>query len=165
MSMELSLVRKFANTSVRFWEKVRKDDKCWEWQSWITKDGYGQFCHVGRPRLAHRMSWVLSFGDIPDGKCVLHRCDNRRCVRPSHLFLGTKQDNNLDKAIKGRSLIGEKNPNCRFSDQDVKRIKVMSNSMTRSGIARIFGTDASTISRIVLGKRRARVGVNLNCID
>lgn len=89
----------------RFWEKVHKTESCWLWTASV-KDGfpYGQIGHPGTrtPRRAHRVSWELHNGPIPAGLFVLHKCDNPRCVRPDHLFLGTQSDNLKDAYSKGR---------------------------------------------------------------
>lgn len=81
---------------------------CWQWTSSTNKDGYGQFRLHGRTRKAHRVAWELMNGPIPvhdsaHGMCVLHRRDNRGCVNPAHLFLGTHDDNMCDMANKGRA--------------------------------------------------------------
>lgn len=97
----------------RFWEKVDKSegpDGCWLWKA-TTLQGkfpYGRFVCREMSRqcpnqLAHRVSWVITNGPIPDGMCVLHRCDNPRCVNTSHLFLGTYADNHADCKRKGRN--------------------------------------------------------------
>src|SRR5271165_4726377 len=86
----------------RFWDKVEKTDGCWNWKAYIGPDGYGRFGFRGKIPGPHRVSWELSFGPIPDGLNVCHKCDNRRCVRPDHLFLGTDRDNILDCIRKGR---------------------------------------------------------------
>src|SRR5687767_4720826 len=89
--------------SERFWEKVRKTDGCWLWTASRNAKGYGQIMYQRRPIHAHRVSWQLANGPIPDGLCVLHRCDNPQCVNPGHLFLGTIVDNNRDMFAKGRA--------------------------------------------------------------
>ena len=86
-----------------FWKKVRKTTSgCWGWVGASSGAGYGHTRIGGRNISAHRTSWELHFGAVPDGMCVLHRCDNRRCVRPDHLFLGTLSDNSRDCVEKGR---------------------------------------------------------------
>lgn len=96
----------------RFWSKVRKDDGCWEWTASVNRRGYG-WLHFGgkverKALKAHRVSWEIHNGPIPDGLWVLHKCDNPRCVRPDHLFLGDRTDNMRDCAAKGRiSTVGK----------------------------------------------------------
>ena len=88
----------------RFWEKVQKTDGCWLWTGATIAAGYGELA-VGQPRKplrAHRLSWEMHHGPIPEGLLVLHHCDVRNCVRPEHLFLGTHQDNMADAYAKGR---------------------------------------------------------------
>ena len=90
----------------RFWEKVDRSggpDACWLWTASTRRKGYGQFAlRNNKPIPAHRAIWIMVNGEIPDGLCVLHRCDVPGCVNPAHLFLGTKRDNSVDMAIKGR---------------------------------------------------------------
>jgi len=87
----------------RFWEKVEKTDGCWLWTSTLNTWGYGQF-QIGRTKQyrAHRIAYELTYGPIPAGMHVCHHCDNPRCVRPDHLFLGTHLDNMRDRQAKGR---------------------------------------------------------------
>lgn len=123
MHVELS-PKKLAN----FWKRVNKDGPtpshrpelgpCWVWTGSLGPRKSS--CHYGTTMVkrktvrAHRVSWCLANGDVPDGLCVLHHCDNTRCVRPSHLFLGTPTDNMMDKCAKGRQSRGKdvaaKNP-------------------------------------------------------
>lgn len=97
----------------RFWENVRKSDGCWEWTAYRTTAksqrhrgavGYGRFMVTWRRViLAHRYSWELHNGLVPDGMVVCHHCDNPACVRPDHLFVGTQKDNIQDMLKKGRA--------------------------------------------------------------
>src|SRR4051794_32506507 len=95
----------------RFWSKVSKRGHpkgCWEWTAGVFKSGgYGQFnmrvAGKRQPYRAHRISYELAHGPIPSDLCVLHECDNRVCVNPAHLFLGTRGDNCDDMHAKGRA--------------------------------------------------------------
>ena len=76
---------------------------CWLWAGKTNSDGYGLLPENGAYKMAHRVAWELENGDIPEGVCVLHRCDTPPCVRVAHLFLGTKADNAHDRDCKGRN--------------------------------------------------------------
>jgi hypothetical protein len=100
----------------RFFKKIIVDDKekipkiglCWIWSAGLTRGGYGQFKFYSGMVYSHRLSFRLFRGKIPEGLHVCHKCDNRRCVNPSHFFLGTNKDNMDDKIKKSRHSKGEK---------------------------------------------------------
>lgn len=105
--MEGGIVAKRLPLSERFWSKVSKggSDECWMWAASCGTNGYGQFSMPGdRIVKSHRIAWILTHGEIEDGMCVLHKCDNPPCCNPSHLFLGTVADNNRDMRQKGRDV-------------------------------------------------------------
>jgi len=129
---------------------------CWEWSGSRNDQGYG-ICGSGR-RYAHRVAWERAHGPIPDDMCVLHRCDNPPCVRPDHLFLGTRADNMHDMWSKARGkaptpLVGEQHPMARLSDHDVRVIKDrLATGESQTSVARSFGVHLSTVHLIAKGK-------------
>jgi hypothetical protein len=95
----------------RFWPKVEKTDGCWLWTGATDRRGYGKiFDGAGKLLIASRVAHELCIGPIPDGLCVLHKCDNPPCVNPDHLFLGTFGDNTQDMLAKGRNRNGYSPP-------------------------------------------------------
>jgi len=134
----------------RFWNMVDKSngDGCWEWLGAIHKVGYGAIGSGTRPSralYAHRVSWELHNGAIPEGQLVCHTCDNRKCVNPDHMFLGTHKDNQRDMAIKGRG-VNILNP------PDIPRIrKMLDDGFSTTVIGRKFGVTPGTISSISRG--------------
>jgi hypothetical protein len=153
-----------------FWSFVDKSSDCWEWTG-STRKGYGKF-HPSRGVTisAHRYSYLLAYGIDPGGQLVCHKCDNRICVRPTHLFLGSHQDNSDDKIAKGRNitadLSGTRNPRARLTEQQVEEIRclIMQGGLNTE-IAKEYGVSHGMISRIRLGKawtgRRSKASINV----
>lgn len=107
-----------------FWKYAEVTDRgCWGWRASVGSHGYGQITYLQQKYTAHRVSWELHFGSIPDGLCVLHRCDNRRCVNPNHLFLGTRKDNLEDMTAKGRRVRGSKHGRSKLTEAEVLEIR------------------------------------------
>ena len=128
---------------------------CWRWTA-STRNGYGVF-HVGRITLhAHRVAWWLWRGMIPDGLCVLHRCDTPPCVNPEHLFLGTPKDNSADMVAKGRAASGERSAQAKLTRTAARVIRLSRLSGRR--LAAQFGVTESAISRVRRWNRWPPVG-------
>jgi len=149
----------------RFWSKVNKDgplpdpelypnlkERCWEWTAGTT-DGYGRFgVNVGsrkfRLELSHRWSWRASKGEIPDSNQVLHHCDNRLCVNPDHLFIGTNNDNVWDKLQKGRGSRGERMGMAKLNEFQVRIIRrLRERRIPNRVMAQIFGVTTATAQK------------------
>jgi HNH endonuclease len=142
-----------ATREERFWAKVNKGDGtgCWLWTGANNGRGYGQF---GRPpTYAHRISYEFYYGPIPQGLCVLHRCDNPPCVRPDHLWLGTKAQNSDDMARKGRAPRSG-GPGAKLSMEKAAEIRVaFSRGESNKALAAQYGCSPSTISDVLYGRR------------
>lgn len=131
---------------IRFWSKVTvADSGCWEWTASKKGGGYGQFGYMGRPRAAHRVAWLLTFGD-PGAMSVLHACDNPPCVNPDHLFLGDPRANTFDMWSKDRGSKGSGHANAKLDESQVVEIRrlVRETSMTFRQIGERFGVCAQS---------------------
>ena len=161
---------KYISTPKEIFEKhckFGKNDECWEWSGYITNKGYGQTKIGGRDGKliqAHRLSWIVNVGEISNDLHVLHKCDNRKCVNPNHLFLGTNQDNINDRVSKGRSshwikyVSRDKHPACKFKESDIHDMVDMRVSGWKvKDIAKKFNSSKNHISRLTYNLYKERV--------
>lgn len=142
---------RFANVADRLWSRVDKDGECWNWTGYVTSDGYGRMGYDGRVEGCHRVAYQLVVGPIPEGMCVCHRCDNRRCVNPSHLFLGTNLDNMVDKTNKERQARGETHPRAILTEAKVIEMRRIyaAGGIIQAELAKHFGVSPGTVGCIV----------------
>lgn len=143
----------------RFWARVVvAEDGCWLWTGGKNKRGYGVYREItgrkGKTILAHRFAYRERVGPIPKGLCVLHTCDAPACCNPSHLWLGTRADNNADKKAKGRSARGETHGMATLSEGLVREIRArLRDGESSAAIARSLMIAQSTVSLIKNRKR------------
>ena len=150
----------------RFWSKVNKNGAimpnmntpCWVWTAGLCGTGYGRTTVNRTPLLAHRIAWILERDEIPKdssyhGVCILHRCDNRKCVNPNHLFSGSQADNIKDMTAKGRHVAapqpGEMHPSVKLTNAKVLEIRMwLDMGYVQDRIAKAYSVSQVQISRI-----------------
>lgn len=154
----LTRLEKLQRRESQFWARVQKGDGCWFWQGPTNAKGYG-LVSAGGTTTAHRAAWMLRNNQmVPEGKCVLHKCDRPQCVRPDHLWIGTVADNNRDMAAKGRSTFGSKSVRAKLTNRQARRIR----EMVRSGlkvvdVAKKLGLRYGMVRDIANGSSWSRV--------
>jgi len=143
-----------SDSITRFWSHVEINDlfDCWNWTACKDRDGYGQFHFKSKQYKAHRVAWILSYGEIPEGLIVCHHCDNPSCINPTHLFLGTHLDNAKDRDLKGRGADhrGNDGIESRLKPEQVIAIRELyQTEKNQSEIARMYKMSHSGIGLIV----------------
>jgi hypothetical protein len=143
----------------RFWDYVRVTDGCWPWTGGAYPNGYGKTSDSGKHVLAHRASYTLHVGPIPDGAHIMHRCDNRLCVRPDHLVPGSQADNMADMVAKGRDnpRRGETAGRAKVTDKQVREIRSLTipRGTYYRDLAPKYGITPTQFGRIRRGQSRA----------
>lgn len=150
----------------RFWSQVDKSGDCWVWIGALSSNGYGEIYFNHQHLTVHRTSWLIAHGNIPNGMYVCHHCDNKQCVNPSHLYIGTHLDNTRDAVVRHRMATGnrqgshthpetvhhgESHGMVKLTNEQVLMIRNSRNVKQRD-IAKQFGVHFSTICDILRGK-------------
>ena len=141
--------------------------ECWNWTGCKDRDGYGDFNmgkSIGISYRANRASWLIHKGKIPGGIYVLHRCDNRACVNPEHLFLGTNDENMADMVKKGRARKGENHPKAKLTKEQVIEIRKLNiQGFKKFEIAKMLSIRRKNVSNVILGTvwRHVQITPNL----
>lgn len=148
----------------RFWSKVDRSGDCWIWMASIDSRGYGHFWFNGRLARAHRVAWILTNGPFPEGKQSNHRCHNRRCVRPDHIYPGTASENvrDTEEAGRGNHPRGEANGLSRLTVEQVRALRVAYRPGRKgnlSKLARIVGMTRGGLHHVVTGRCWTEIGI------
>ena len=130
---------------------VKSPTGCWLWTGVANNSGYGRIVVNDVLKLAHRVSYEIYVGPIPDGMCLCHRCDVRLCVNPDHLFLGTRVDNTADMVAKGRQAIGDRQSKAKLTYGAVAEIRRRAGE-DRKRLAAEYGVSVRNIRAILIGE-------------
>lgn len=152
--------RRVKPLSERLWARVGQGspDDCWEWRGYVHPTGYGQIGYdhkKGNVIHTHRAAWIVTHGEIEDGLWVLHKCDNRLCCNPDHLWLGTPKDNTQDMMSKGRRrkavqvVRGVDVRQAKLTDETVRAMRAEP-PMTFKALGAKYGVSAATANKVIL---------------
>lgn len=146
----------FERLKLNYEKLVIRKNGCWDWKgNTDSRRGYGRVVYRARNKSipAHVASWKINRGKIPKGMCVLHKCDNRSCTNPDHLFLGTNFENVRDMVYKNRQAKGSNAGQAKLTEDQVKEIRqLLSEKMDQKEIAKKYNITQTTVSHINIGK-------------
>lgn len=135
-----------------FWSKVRKGDDCWEWQGARTPFGHGVFSNKAGMKTAHRFSYLIHHGEMPQGMFVCHKCDNPACVNPAHLEIGDQFDNMGGCSKRGRIARGNRHPRSKLTDVKAKAILMLyRDGVGLMELTQMFRVSQNAIRQVVTG--------------
>src|ERR1700753_2039822 len=138
-------------TKEEFFSNVKiNKNSCWEWQRYLNKYGYGYISTEGKSWSIHRYAYYVTHGSIPSKKWVLHKCDNRKCINPDHLYLGDNAQNVKDRVQRNRGAIAERNASSKLTTKEVTKIKKMTGTLR--SVSEKFGVAIATIDDIRRGR-------------
>lgn len=155
--------RNHACLEQRFWRMIKKTEDCWLWIGGKKPNGYGQISEGGKGSktlLAHRVSYKIHHGELPEGLVVMHSCDNPSCVNPSHLSVGTYKDNTQDMIAKGRKRtvapLGSENGKAILSERDVLYIRE-NQGKSHAQLGREMGVSPNCVRGVRTGRTWSHV--------
>lgn len=133
---------------------IGEPNECWEWQRGRNQHGYGVITIAYKKWSAHRYAWTLTHGPIPDGAFICHHCDNRACVNPDHLYVGTHQSNMADMVSRERHSMGVRSSRSKLTEEQVREIRrLRADGVRIVEVAAQFNVSITTVSQIVHGTR------------
>lgn len=151
IAMKAMRLRQSGSLRERFFSRfVKLENGCWQWRAHTDKNGYGVLPGDRQNTRAHRLSYEIHNGQIPDGLIVCHHCDNPGCVNPDHLFVGTTKDNAQDALKKRRHYVGEKNGRSKLTEENVKEI--LHSNLNGQQLADKFDVTRHTVNNVRRGK-------------
>lgn len=140
--------------------RLNEETGCWEWQAGLASGGYGLFCYRNQNQRAHRVSYQVWVGPIPEGMVVRHGCDNPRCVNPNHLSVGTMKDNMADREARGRRDVrGEQIGTAKLTEGDV--LEIRASSLSLRALSEKYGIDKSNVWLVRSGRSWKHVNAEM----
>lgn len=154
MSIKRTVIKAASATEYLYKKSIPQSNGCVYFTSPLNVGGYGkigstQWAKNYKINSAHQLSYILAYGDYDRKYIICHKCNNRRCVNPDHLYLGTVQDNSNDMVRSGRSLIGSKNLQSKLTEGNVRFILDNEDQITQADLGRLFGVTRGTIWKIL----------------